>query len=661
MSSKRSLTKEDLKKINVINDPHLSPDGSRVAYVQQFITDDDKYTSHLFVQSTNESEGTKWTYGNGRVFSPRFSPDGKWLVFVAAKGEQEKPQLHLLSLAGGEARPLTTLKNGASQPFWSPDSQKILFTTTYQQNSSPTKGDQSNDSKGKKSEPLVVERLKYKSDASGFLDGKRKQLAIYELSSESITYMTDDDYDHEPSGWSPDGKKIVYSANKAEDHELVSHLYLLDIATKSSEKLTKGDAIFTTAVFSPDGNTLAFYGHKKEFAGATQMKLWTMDLNSKKLVCLTNNWDVHVTDAAIGDVRSGHTNPGPIWSKDGSKLYITASTQGNTNFYSVSLNGQINDLYSGKHHVYGYHVNPAKDQAVLGVSTPTNPGDLHVINLTSGHTFPLTDANKWLEGIHIQEPEEIHCKTNDGWEVHGWVLKPHGYEANKKYPTILEIHGGPHAMYGNTFFHELQLFAAKGYIVLYSNPRGSHGYGQTFVDACRGDYGGKDYEDLMAFLDASIEKHDCIDVERLGVTGGSYGGFMTNWIVSHTNRFKAAATLRCISNWISFYGVSDIGYFFTEWEIGTDLLKDPEKLWNHSPLKYVNNIETPLLILHGERDFRCPVEQAEQLFVALKHRGKDTRFVRFPDSNHELSRSGPPHLRLARLEELTNWFDKFLK
>jgi len=216
-------------------------------------------------------------------------------------------------------------------------------------------------------------------------------------------------------------------------------------------------------------------------------------------------------------------------------------------------------------------------------------------------------------------------------------------------------------MYGNTFFHELQLLAARGYAVFYSNPRGSHGYGQSFVDACRGDYGGMDYEDILSFTDAVVESHPWIDENRLGVTGGSYGGFMTNWIIGHTNRFKAAATLRCISNWISFYGVSDIGYFFTEWEIGTDVLKDPDKLWQHSPLRYVNQMETPLLIIHGEKDFRCPIEQSEQLFVALKHRGQEPRFVRFPEANHELSRSGPPHLRFARLEELTNWFEKHLK
>ncbi|WP_369693672.1 alpha/beta hydrolase family protein [Lentibacillus sp. CBA3610] len=234
-------------------------------------------------------------------------------------------------------------------------------------------------------------------------------------------------------------------------------------------------------------------------------------------------------------------------------------------------------------------------------------------------------------------------------EIQGWLLRPYGFEKDKKYPFILEIHGGPHMMYGQTFFHEMQLLAAKGYVVLYTNPRGSHGYGQAFVDACRGDYGGKDYTDLMRAVDYALDEFEFIDKDRLGVTGGSYGGFMTNWIVGHTNRFKAAVTQRCISNWLSFYGVSDIGYFFTKWELGKNLLEDPAKLWDFSPLKYAENIETPLLIVHGEKDFRCPIEQGEQLFVTLKHLQKDVEFVRFPDANHELSRSGKPEMRIERL------------
>ncbi|MCD8511126.1 MAG: S9 family peptidase [Bacillus sp. (in: Bacteria)] len=663
MTTKRAVTMKDLQNINVLNDPQLSPDGATFAYVRQYINEDEEYTSHLFVQSTVETTPNQWTFGKGRVSSPRFSPDGKWLVYVTAKTEKEKPQLYLLSLEGGEAKPLTQLENGVSQPIWSPDSKKILFSTSYKEKEIPSEMKENDEKKEKKKpEPLVVERLKYKSDAAGFLDGKRAQLAVYDLGTEQVTFLTNDDFDHSPSSWSPDSTKIVYSANKEGDDAIVSDLYLMELDTKISEKLTNSQGIFMSGNFSPDGTKIACFGNEREFAGASLIKLWLVDVHSKELTSVTKDWDVYLTDAAIGDIRSGHPNPGPVWSANGEKLYVTGSTEGNTNFYAIHLSGKVEELFIGQHHVYGYDVNTEENLAVLGVSSPTNPGDAFILNLESKEVIQLTALNKeWLSEVAVQEPEEIRCQSSDGWEVHGWVLKPYGYEEGKQYPAILEIHGGPHAMYGNTFFHELQLLAANGYMVMYSNPRGSHGYGQTYVNACRGDYGGMDYEDLMAFTDACLAKYPSIDKECLGVTGGSYGGFMTNWIVSHTDRFKAAATLRSISNWISFYGVSDIGYFFTEWEIGTDLLKDPEKLWQHSPLKYVNNIETPLLILHGEMDFRCPVEQAEQLFVALKHRGKDTRFVRFPNANHELSRSGPPYLRYARLEELTGWFDKHLK
>src|SRR5699024_5883074 len=269
----------------------------------------------------------------------------------------------------------------------------------------------------------------------------------------------------------------------------------------------------------------------------------------------------------------------------------------------------------------------------------------------------LTDANReFLDKVTLNEPEEKAITAEDGWHIQGWLLRPYGFQDRKKYPMILEIHGGPHVMYGQTFFHEMQLLAAKGYVVLYTNPRGNHGYGQTFVNACGFENGGKDYSDLMCAVDQVLENYSFIDEKRLGVTGGSYGGFMTNWIVGHTNRFKAAVTQRSISNWLSFYGVSDIGYFFTKWEHGYNLLDDPKKLWEFSPLKYTENIETPLLILHGELDFRCPVEQGEQLFITLKHLRKEVEFVRFPGANHELSRSGHPEMRIERLNHILRWF-----
>ncbi|MGG3923938.1 S9 family peptidase, partial [Geobacillus thermodenitrificans] len=263
--------------------------------------------------------------------------------------------------------------------------------------------------------------------------------------------------------------------------------------------------------------------------------------------------------------------------------------------------------------------------------------------------------------VTFADAEPFTYQSTDGWDIQGWIMKPPRLGDGEKAPLVVEIHGGPHTMYGFTFFHEFQLLASSGYAVLFTNPRGSHGYGQSFVNAVRGDYGGMDYEDIMAGVDAAIKQFAFIDETRLGVTGGSYGGFMTNWIVGHTNRFRAAVTQRSISNWLSFAGVSDIGYFFTKWEVGCDVWEDAERLWHHSPLKYVKNVRTPLLILHSEHDYRCPIEQAEQLFIALKQLGQETKLVRFPDANHDLSRTGNPALRLERLHQIVGWFDHYLK
>ncbi|WP_035186135.1 S9 family peptidase [Alteribacter aurantiacus] len=658
---KRPLEIEDLRKITVLNEPQLSPSGEAFAFIKQTISEKDEYVSQLFVQQLDEEEPVQWTFGEERVSYPRFSPDGKWIAFVSNR--LKKPQLFLLSTKGGEAKQITSLKNGAMQPSWSPDSKRILFTTTLEPGEElGAKDEEKTDEKG--AEPLVVTRLKYKSDAAGFLDNKTKQLAYYCLASDKSTLLTEGDFNHEPGTWSPDGSKVTFFANKKEDQDyhIISDLFLLDVETKEETLLTDGEGVYTFPVFSHDGDKLAYYGHQKEYSGATHMKLWVMDLSSKETACVTSEWDVNIGDSAIGDLRSGHPNPGPVWDVGNNKLFVTASVNGSTNLYSVTLEGSVSEVVVGDQHLYGYDILPEKQKAVVAISTPTNPGDAYSVDLSSGEMEKLTDVNgAFLENVHVAAPEEVNYKAEDGWNIHGWIMKPYGFVEGEKYPTILEIHGGPHAMYANSFFHEMQFLAAKGYAVLYTNPRGGHGYGQAFVDACRGDYGGKDYTDLMSAMDQAIEQFDFIDEDRLGVTGGSYGGFMTNWIVSHTDRFKAAATLRSISNWISFYGVSDIGYFFTEWEIGADLFSDPDKMWNHSPLKYVKDINTPLLILHGEKDFRCPVEQAEQLFIALKHQKKDTRFVRFPNANHELSRSGPPKLRYARLKELENWFNQYLK
>ncbi|RYG71747.1 S9 family peptidase [Lentibacillus lipolyticus] len=662
--SKRPLTADDLKTINVLSDPQFSPQGNSFAFVSTAANDDNNYTSHLFMQSLNRAQPRQWTFANAKNSHPRFSPDGKKIVFQSDRSGTQ--QIWLLHTDGGEARQLTTFKHGAVNPEWSNDGSYIIFSAPLEKQDDVTnqhelsEDERRKEKEAKSKQPLVVNRLQYKSDAKAFHDEKRSQLVKYSLKEETFEQLTSADADHLLEDMAPDGKHLLFSANLSDDadYELTNDLYLLNVSTHETTTLTNGKGQYGHARFSPNGEKVACLGHQFAYQGATLNDLYIFDISSGESTCLSSKWDFQLGDAMIGDTRIGQSETGPIWSEDGNHLFFIGTDSGSTSLYQADLTGELQVLYEDNNHVFGFTL--YGNNCILGVSTPTDPGNFHQLD-QDGHLTPLTDANnEFLAEVSLSEPEALTFQADDGWEVQGWLMRPYGFDASKKYPFILEVHGGPHAMYGQTFFHEMQLLASKGYVVLYTNPRGSHGYGQEFVDACRADYGGKDYTDLMTAVDYVLDKYDFIDHDRLGVTGGSYGGFMTNWIVSHTNRFKAAVTQRCISNWLSFYGVSDIGYFFTKWELGKNLLEDPEALWNFSPLKYAKNVETPLLIVHGENDYRCPIEQSEQLFITLKQLRKEVEFVRFPDANHELSRSGKPDMRIERLNHITRWFEAYL-
>jgi dipeptidyl aminopeptidase/acylaminoacyl peptidase len=292
------------------------------------------------------------------------------------------------------------------------------------------------------------------------------------------------------------------------------------------------------------------------------------------------------------------------------------------------------------------------------ISSSTKLAELHVSTGT-GKPKQLTRLNKEFDGIAIQKPEEIIVKSDDGYPIHAWILKPPDFNPKKKYPSILEIHGGPRAQYGNSFFHEMQYLAAKGYVVYYGNPRGGQGYGRKHAEVIINAWGTVDYDDCMA-LAYHMAKQPYIDCRKMGVTGGSYGGYMTNWIVTHTNMFAAAVTQRSVVNFISFYGASDIG-FALDREIKGNPWDNFDSWWEMSPIKHVANVRTPLLISHSEQDLRCPIEQGEQLYIALKKLGRKVEMIRFPDEPHGLSRCGRPDRRIARLEWIAKWFDKYLK
>lgn len=658
--TKRKVEINDLYKLSTAYDAQLSPDGKSAVYVVRKINEETaQYVSNLYVVDLETKEERQWTFGEHLHQTPTFSPDGAMLAFVSNRTKTN--QIYLLPVNGGEAKQLTFFHKGASNPIWSPDGNMLLCSAGVKSGETIHTKEEQNEKK--ELQPLVVDRLIYKADGRGFIKDTYSQIALIHIDSGESVQLTQGDHSYAASCWSPDGTAVVYSANLSDDPDAVftSDLYVYNIDSKETVNLTTGQGSFGRASWSPDGSYLAFLGSQEENQTVTTTKIWLYDFSAQKMHCITQEWDVDVEDVGVGDLHSWRRNPGLIWTADSEGFYFLMSDQGNVGVYHGTVEGELTPVLFENLHVYDLSVHSNGQQAVVGISTPTLPGELYTLNLTSGDREQITHLHDtFLDDVVLAGAESFTIKASDGWDLQCWLMKPAGYEEGEKYPLILEIHGGPHMMYGNTFVHEFQTLTASGYGVLYINPRGSKGYGQVFADAVRGDYGGKDYQDLMDAVDYVIREYDFVDEMRLGVTGGSYGGFMTNWIVGQTDRFKAAVTQRSISNWISFYGVSDIGYFFTEREIKSDLYDNIEALWKHSPLRLADKVNTPLLILHGELDYRCPIEQGEQLFNALKRKGKETRFIRFPEATHDLSRSGDPKLRLDRLTYIRDWFHQYV-
>jgi dipeptidyl aminopeptidase/acylaminoacyl peptidase len=657
--SKRKLTIEDLSKLVSITQPVLAPNQIEAVFVRTHIDDkENTYQANLWHVDLDSKKTIQWTYGKEKVSDPAYSLDGTEVAFLSSR--DEKNQLFIMSTKGGEARKVTSFEKGVSSFLWSPCGKKIWFTASLKEGKNFL--DEPDKDEKKKPEPYVVSKMKYKLDGAGLLpQDTYKHIGVINLETEEVIQFTEGNHSYGLQAISHDGKKIVLSVNRTEnqDFEFRQSLYLVDVKTKVETTIIEEDGNFGGASFSFDDKKLAFVGSEAAYKNATHTELYVYDFESGSSQVLTEGIDAPVGDYVVADHQQGANAPSVVWTKD-NHLYFQVSTMGDVRLYAASIEGEMYPATGDDEHVYGYDVAHSGEFALVTVSTPTKIGELYLHTIATGERQALTSFNETFENeVELVPAEAIVYKGAKEWDVHGWLMKPAGYVEGEKYPLIVEIHGGPHAMYANTFFHELQLLAAQGYGVLYVNPRGSHGYSQQFVDVVRGDYGGGDYEDIMAGLDSVIDENDWIDESRLGVTGGSYGGFMTNWIVGHSNRFKAAVTQRSISNWTSFFGVSDIGYYFSEWQIGADMM-DVEKLWHHSPLKYAKDIETPLLILHSEKDFRCPIEQAEQLFITLKQMKKETGFVRFPDADHNLSRTGLPNLRYARLEQITDWFKKYL-
>ncbi len=644
----RPMTPEDLYAIKWVGECDISPDGSRVAVVvTQMDRDTDGYKSAVWLVDTAGGEPRQFTAGAKRDGSPRWSPDGKWLAFTSERGE-EKPQLAVMPVAGGESRILTKLPLGAGVPVWSPDGSRIAVSA---------KTGAVTDPDPKKAKPYRrITSMKYRVNGQGFTYDQRRHLFVVDVSTGEAKQVTDGDWDDTQPAWSPDGNQIAFVSARHEEREFdsASDVWIVPAGGGEARQLTQTKGARSAPSWSADGTKIAHIQHP--------------DWPSNGLLRVVTVADGREEDASGGlDREMGAGGlPGavaqPRWLPGGGIMTVAAD-RGEA---SIWIGGGAADgrwVAKDASMVGWYSVDAAGVRASVSCGAQQRPAELFAVNLESGAKRQLTDFNSaFREEVDLQLGEKFMVHTEAGTEVDCWLVKPVGFEEGKAYPLILNVHGGPFGQYGETFFDEFQIYASAGYGVVFCNPRGSSGQDTAFARAVVGDMGGPDYLDVMAAFDAALERATWADRDRLGIMGGSYGGFMTSWTIGHTNRFKAAISERAVNDWYSMQGASDIGGTFNRQYLGPDatIQDNLEAVLRQSPLTYAKNIETPVLILHSEVDLRCPISQAEQLFVVLKQRREDVEFVRFPDEDHELSRAGRPSHRVDRFNVILDYWRRKL-
>ena len=686
LAQKRNITEKDIFNFIWIGDPQISPDGSRVAFVRVTVNDKkDGYNTALWTVTTATGETRQLTNGP-RDSAPRWSPDGKYLVFVRApevSGRTEPPQLFMLAMAGGEPFQFTTLPRGAGNPQWSPDGKIIMFynsatpeeiakaaakNTPPQPNASPSPSPE------RESDVRVINRAVYRANGAGYLDFKHPQhiwvVNAPKTGDEKVTpkQLTTGHFDQGGAFWAKDSSRIYYDTDTTDEpyYELPStNLYSVAVTGGEPQKFASFDMGAFAFTLSPDGKQLAFVASVSQpVRSYSEPDLWIMDMTpGAKPRNITANFDFDIASGVGGDnvAPRGGGDSLPVWSSDGHSITVVYAKEGKANLGSFDVSsGRESDVTTGNQAVVTYRALPDASKFVLLISTPTRIGDLYWLDKPGAQPKQLTHINDELfSKLNLTQPEEIWYTSFDGKKIQTWVQKPPDFNPSKKYPMILNIHDGPHSAYGYIFDHEFQWMAAKGYVVLYPNPRGSTSYGQEFGNIIQHNYPGDDYKDLMAGVDELIRR-GYIDDKKLGVTGGSGGGLLTNWTITQTTRFAAAVSQRDIADWADWWYTADFTLFQPSW-FKAPPFEDPEDYRRRSPITYIDKVRTPLMLILGEADYRTPTGSGgEAMFRALKYRKIPTVMVRFPNESHELSRSGQPWHRVERLEHIVGWFDKWL-
>ncbi|MBI5829418.1 MAG: S9 family peptidase [Chloroflexi bacterium] len=684
MPAKQPITAEDLYNLHFVEDPQISPDGQRVAFVRMALEKrDNKYRRHIWLAELagGALRVRQFTYGSSADRTPRFSPDGQTLAFLSNRSG--KTQIHLISLNGGEARPLTSHPNGVSGPAYveggapfaySPDGRRIAFLVPVSKEERRREDSGSRDDpdamaafeakqreeaeqeKAKsRIDPRVITRLPYRTGTE-FLDDRYCHIYTIDIPAADAPLakpyrITDGELDFSAIAWTVDGKYILSTQPRDPDYDTWYRTDLVRIAAtgkrKAFRRLTRPGHSYSDPKVSPDGQWIAAVRQLDSGSSGHTVHLAVLPVDGGPVRDLTLPLD--------------RTVEALQWTADSQYIYFQAGDQGNTGIYRVSLNsGVIEKHVGGRRLVLGFSISNS-GRIAFAASTPERPADLYFTGQGGANEQRVTDFNgAFLAGRHVAATEELRFAAPDGREIQGWLLKPIGFKKGKKYPLVVSMHGGPQVMWSPStpsMWLEWQLHAARGYAVFYCNPRGSQGYGDEFTTLIHNDWGDHVMHDILAGVDR-VTGLGFVDPKRMALTGGSYAGYMAAWIVGHDRRFACAWAQRGLYNFVSFHGTTDIPQFI-EREFDMLPFDNLEKSWAQSPLAYVRNIRTPLAIEHQDQDYRCPVSDAEQLFAALKRLKRPVVFYRYPREGHEMSRSGEPHHRVDRLNRMMAWFDRY--